>query len=125
MAKGKSMEEIMGNLLVLSIAVSAAIAIFGGALFLFRHGMEQPSYHVFHGEPAELRSIGGVVSQMLGFRARAIIQFGLMLLILTPIARVTFLVFAFLKEKDYLYVTVNMIVLGFLLFSLLGGIAIR
>jgi uncharacterized membrane protein len=121
----KRVEDIMGNLLILGVIIAAAIAIFGGAVFLIRHGLEQPDYRVFHGEPSDLRSIEGVISQTLNFRGRGIIQLGLMMLILTPIARVAFSVFAFYKENDRLYVAVNLIVLCFLLFSLFGGIAIK
>lgn len=120
-----SIQDIMGNLLILGVVISASIAMVGGSIFLFRHGGEQPSYHIFHGAPAQLRSLSGVIEQTRTFHGRGIIQLGLMVLIMTPIARVIFSVFAFLKEKDYLYVTVNLIVLGFLLFSLFGGIAIR
>ncbi|WP_432708849.1 DUF1634 domain-containing protein, partial [Pedobacter sp.] len=48
----------------------------------------------------------------------AIIQFGTLLLIFTPIMRVVFSVFSFLIEKDYLYVLIGLFVLCVILFSL-------
>jgi uncharacterized membrane protein len=121
----KWIQEIMATLLILGVIAAATMAIIGGSIFLYRHGFETANYHVFHGEPAQLRSIGGVLSQTLAFRGRGIIQLALLLLVLTPIARVVFSVFAFFQEKDMLYVVVNLIVLGFLMFSLVGGVAIK
>jgi uncharacterized membrane protein len=55
------------------------------------------------------------------FSARAIIQFGLLLLIATPIARVIFSAVAFAFERDYLYVAFTLAVLAILTYSLLGS----
>jgi uncharacterized membrane protein len=121
----RKIEDIMAMLLILGVVLAAATAIAGGGIFLFRHGLEPASYHVFRGEPADLRSVVGILSQSLAGRGRGIIQLGLLFLILTPIARVLFAVYAFFKEKDLLYVVVNLVVFGFLMFSLIGGIAIK
>jgi uncharacterized membrane protein len=47
------------------------------------------------------------------------VQFGLLLLIATPVARVAFSVFAFAMEKDFLYVGISALVLCVLLVSIL------
>jgi uncharacterized membrane protein len=47
-------------------------------------------------------------------------QLGLLVLIATPITRVAFSVFAFFYERDWKYVVFTLIVLGLLLYSLLG-----
>ena len=57
----------------------------------------------------------------LSFRARGLIQLGLLLLIATPVARVAFSVFAFARQHDRTYVVVTLIVLSILIFSLAGG----
>jgi uncharacterized membrane protein len=49
-----------------------------------------------------------------------VIQFGLVLLIATPVARVAFSVVAFFLQRDRAYVAITSIVLAVLLFSLLG-----
>lgn len=56
----------------------------------------------------------------MAFHGRGLIQLGLLLLIATPIARVTFSVFAFFYQRDGKYVVFTLIVLGLLLYSLLG-----
>ena len=77
-----------------------------------------PSYQMFRGEPADLRSLGGIVGDALSLRGRGIIQLGLLLLIATPVARVAFAVFAFARQRDWIYVTVSLIVLSLLIYSL-------
>lgn len=114
-------EIIIGNLLRMGVIIAATVAFLGGVFFLINHGVERPDYHLFNSEPQALRTVGGVISEAISLHSSGIIQLGLLLLILTPIARVVFSIFVFLEEKDYLYVVVTLIVLTFLLFSLAGG----
>lgn len=51
---------------------------------------------------------------------RAIIQAGLLLLILTPMARVAFSLVGFALERDGTYVVLTFIVLAILIYSLAG-----
>jgi uncharacterized membrane protein len=123
-AKGwtdQRIEIIIGTLLRAGVLLAAAVVLFGGVLYIVRHGHEPIHYATFHGEPESLKSIPAVVDGIVSFRARAIIQFGLLLLIATPIARVAFSAIAFALEKDYMYVVITLIVLAVLLYSLLGS----
>ena len=114
-------EGIIGNLLRAGVLLAAALVLLGGGIFLVRHGGELPHYRVFRGEPSDLRTVSGVLADVLSFHGRNIIQFGLLLLIATPVARAAFSVVAFALERDWLYVAVTLIVLAVLLFSLAGG----
>ena len=60
--------------------------------------------------------------QRAGGDPQAIIQFGILLLIATPVARVAFLVGAFALERDRLYVAVSGLVLVILLYSIIFSI---
>jgi uncharacterized membrane protein len=111
----------IGNLLRLGVAIAAAVVLLGGVVYLARHGLETPSYHVFHGEPSQFRSVAGILGSVTLLSGRGIIQLGLLLLIATPIARVAFAVLGFAMERDRTYVLVSLIVLTTLLFSLAGG----
>ncbi|MBV9608750.1 MAG: DUF1634 domain-containing protein, partial [Acidobacteria bacterium] len=91
----------------------------GGIAFLVRYGNGHPDYHSFRGEPSDLRSVEAIVRDTAALSSRGIIQFGLLLLILTPIARVVFSVVAFALEHDRMYVVITLIVLGVLMYSLL------
>ncbi len=115
----KRMDELMGFLLRSGVILAASIVLAGGVVYLARHPFP-PNYHVFQGEPQNLRTVSGIFSEARAFHGRGLIQLGLLVLIATPIARVTFSVFAFFYERDWKYVVFTLIVLGLLLYSLLG-----
>jgi len=115
------MDNFVGNLLRTGVAVSGAIVFSGGLVYLLRHGAEMPAYHVFRGEPADLRTLRGILEDADSLRGRGIIQAGLLLLIATPIARVAYLVFAFAKQGDRLYSLIALIVLLLLFYGLTSG----
>jgi uncharacterized membrane protein len=113
------LEIIIGNLLRIGVAISAVVVLAGGILYLAQYGSAPIDYGSFHGEPRELRSIAGIIRGARAGHPAAIIQCGLLLLIATPIARVIFSAFGFLRERDYRYVCITLIVLGVLLYSIL------
>jgi uncharacterized membrane protein len=114
-------ETIVAGLLRAGVSLAAAVVALGGIIFLVRHGRAVPQYARFVEEPFELRTISGITRGTASFHGRNIIQLGLLILIATPVARVTFSVVAFALERDRLYVVITLIVLAVLLFSLAGG----
>lgn len=101
------------------VLLSAVVVTFGAVVFLARHGLQRPDYHAFRGEPAALRTMQGVISGTVRLSGSAIIQFGLLALIATPIAHVVLSVIGFWRERDWLYVATTLVVLSLLVFSLL------
>jgi uncharacterized membrane protein len=114
-------EAIIGTLLRVGVILSASVVLFGGILYLVRHGHEIVDYTTFHGEPESLKNVREIWQGVLAGSARAIIQLGLLMLIATPVARVVFSAVAFAIERDYLYVAITLIVLAILLYSLFGS----
>lgn len=115
----RRIDELMGLLLRSGVILAACIVLVGGVIYLARH--PRPSdYRVFQGEPENLRTISGIFAEAMAFHGRGLIQLGLLVLIATPISRVTFSVLAFLYQRDSKYVVFTLIVLGLLLYSLLG-----
>jgi uncharacterized membrane protein len=114
-------EEIIGDLLRAGVVIAASVVSLGGIVYLVRHGAEAPNYRVFHGEPADLRGVSGIIADARSFSGRGIIQLGLLLLVATPVARVIFSVAAFAIQRDWTYVVITLIVLAALGYSLLGG----
>jgi len=114
-------ESVIGALLRLGVLLSAAVVLFGGLIYLVRHGTSAPDYRLFHGEPTELRTLSGILSYALSLHGHGIIQLGLLILIATPVARVAFSVVAFALERDRLYVVITLVVLSVLLLSLAGA----
>ncbi|HWK10450.1 MAG TPA: DUF1634 domain-containing protein [Vicinamibacterales bacterium] len=117
----EAFEELLGRVLRAGVVLAAVVVSAGGALYLFRHAGEVPAYGVFRGEPGDLRSIAGIVSDARTLSARGVIQLGLLLLIATPIARVIFALIGFARQKNWMYVGISAIVLTLLAYSLAGG----
>jgi uncharacterized membrane protein len=114
-------ELIISKLLLVGVSTAAIVVLAGGILFLVRHGHETPQFGEFHGQPAELRRLGGLLAAVQKLEARAVIQLGLGLLIATPVARVLFSLFAFIRQRDGMYVVITSIVLAVLLLGLISA----
>jgi uncharacterized membrane protein len=116
-----AVEQFVGRLLQVGVALSALVVVVGGLMLLMRHGGEVPSFTVFRGEPQEIRTLYGIVQGVLAADSRSIIQFGLLLLISTPILRVAFTLVAFFLQRDRVYVGITAVVLILLLYGLIYG----
>jgi len=117
----RKIEEIVGEILRAGVIVSALVVFVGGFLYLIGNAWARPDYHVFRGEPADLKSLGGVLHDLRRLHALAIIQLGLLLLIATPVLRVVASIVGFVAEGDRMYISFAAIVLSILLYSLLGS----
>jgi len=113
-------EQWIGGVLRGGVMIAAAVAAVGAVVFLARWGGGHENYRVFRGVPAGLDSVTGVISGAFHLRSRWVIQLGLLLLIATPISRVALSLFAFGRQRDWLYVGVTALVLALLLYGLLG-----
>jgi len=116
----QQVERKVGNLLRAGVLMSASIVGVGAVVFLAGHGHEQTHYETFKSEPQQLRQFGRIIEDAMTGNGPGIIQFGLLLLIATPVARVVLAAYAFLRQRDFLYVAVSLIVLATLTISLLG-----
>jgi uncharacterized membrane protein len=119
--KDDRVANVIGTLLRAGVFLSATVVLSGLVIFLVSHGAAKPHYSLFQGEPAGLRGVSTIVGGAATMDGRSLIQFGLLLLILTPVARVAFSVLGFALERDRTYVAVTLIVLSVLLYSLGGG----
>lgn len=115
----RRLEIFIGNLLRVGVLSAAALVLAGGLVYLAQHHSDPVNYKGFRPETAELRNVAGIVTAAVHLHSEGLIQFGLLLLIATPVARVVLAVAGFYLERDYLYVIVSTIVLGILIFSLL------
>jgi uncharacterized membrane protein len=117
----EQLERMLGLLLRSGVIAAATMVLIGGIIYLIRHGAEMPHYRIFLGEPDDFRRLPGIVNSALSFHGRGIIQIGFLILIATPVARVVYSVFAFALQRDRIYVTITLIVLAVLAYSLMGG----
>ena len=57
----QKVENVIGTLLRVGVLTSALVVLFGGAIYLARHGRSTVDYRIFQGEPADYRQISGIV----------------------------------------------------------------
>ncbi len=93
----------------------------GAILYLTQNAGKPAGHHEFHREPERLRNPVEVVQEAMELHPRAVMQLGVLLLILTPVVRVAFTVLVFLAQRDVKFVAVTVFVLAVLLLSLLGA----
>jgi uncharacterized membrane protein len=115
----RRLETIIGELLRTGVLLAAATVLAGGAIYLTRHHAETVNFRTFSAGDASMRTLSGIARAAAHGQGRAIIQVGLLLLILTPIARVAVAAVGFLLERDRFYATVSLIVLVILALSLM------
>jgi uncharacterized membrane protein len=108
-------------LLRAGVLLSGLIVFAGGAYYLAAHGGEPANYRVFAGEPAVDRIIPRIVAGAFAWRARSVIQLGILALIATPVLRVAVSLVGFAMERDTKYVAITAVVLMLLLYSLMEG----
>ncbi|MEN2436636.1 DUF1634 domain-containing protein [Weeksellaceae bacterium A-14] len=111
----------VGNLLRLGVILSVAVSLVG-FVRLFVEGYKMPVNFKALDMTTE-NIFTKFWKDLLRGEGMAIIQLGILLLILTPVMRIIFALAGYLKEKDYTYVVISLIVLGIITISFLTGYA--
>jgi uncharacterized membrane protein len=121
----RRLETIIGRLLQIGVLAAAVTVSAGGILYLVQSHSGRVDYRNFVplGNPTpgnpDLLTLSGIVRSAIHFDSLGLIQFGLLLLIATPVARVALAAVGFALERDRLYTVVSLIVLVILVFSLI------
>lgn len=115
-------ESVIGNLLRFGVITAAIVVVIGGFFYIVGHGHQPPDYRLYRGEPTDLTTLNGIGSEAISLSSRGIIQSGILLLIAVPIVRVAFSIFAFARQRDYLYLGVTVAVFIILMVSFFGAI---
>jgi uncharacterized membrane protein len=119
--KDKDMQALLGQVLRAGTVISISIVFIGGIFYLYRHGHTIADYRAFKGIPDFVQHPEGIFNGIFTLKGQAIIQFGIILLIATPIFRVIFSAVGFVLEKDYMYLGISLLVLLIIFISLLNG----
>jgi uncharacterized membrane protein len=114
----RRMEKLIGIVLLTGVLLSAAIVLFGGALYMWRHGATPVHYRIFRGEPSDLRSLSGIWKDFEAGSGRGAIQFGLMLLVGIQVVRVALTGVLFLLNRDKVFVVITFLVFAMLTYAL-------
>ncbi len=118
----KRMQVFVGNTLKYSMYSSMIIAIIGILMYFIKNGNQQEDlqrFSHFH-EPTE-NPIHVFIKGLQQCTPASIIELGVLVLLLTPILRLIFASYGYLKEKDYLYTFIGIFVIGIIVLSLFLG----
>lgn len=110
------MNAVIGWILQGGVLLSSAVICLGLGLLLV-HPAQLSSLNAL----AFPKTLGQVKDELLALQPQALIAVGLLLLIATPVIRVTISIFAFAKEHDRRYVVITTVVLLILITSFLLG----
>lgn len=118
-AHKRDLEASLANLLTAGTAIAAVVLLVGLVMYLLR---EYETLLDFRDFVARRQSgVFGVFRDAAQMDGASVMQLGVVLLILTPVTRVLFTLFAFLYKRDWMYVVVTVIVLSVLLYGLFGN----
>ena len=118
-------EKIIGLQLRYGVVIASLTVLIGGIIYLFQSGQAGiPPYHLFIGEKAGYTTVVQITNGVGNFKAKGIVQLGVLILIATPILRIFFSLIGFILEKDRTYVLITFIVLGVMMFSIFGGLKV-
>lgn len=117
----QKLEILVSILLRTGVLIAGAVVLAGGLYLIAVHGREHADFATFRGEPAVHRLVHNIAASAFRGSARSIIQFGILLLIATPILRVALSLVGFALERDRAYVLITALVLAILLYSLISG----
>lgn len=126
--ENKDVDLFIGKLLRYGVILSCIVTTIGGIIYVIQHHGSIPDYSPipfgedFLGVAEDLRRFSSIFQGVLTLDGASIIQFGVIILIATPILRVAISVFAFLFEKDYLYVVITLIVLAIIIANMVLGL---
>lgn len=109
-----ALRGLLARLMVIGVIAAAVVMLAGGVWWIVAHGSQPTGDHVFRGEPADLRSPGAIVGAALKGSDPALIQVGVLLLLLNPFVRVAFAAAGYAGGRDWLYAGVSLFVLAML-----------
>ena len=113
----------VGNLLRLGVILSVTTSLLG-FIKLFTEGFVMPKKYTQLDLGTSSEKVWSLFwHSLLKGEGMAIIQLGILMLIFTPLMRIIFALIGYLKEKDYTYVIISLIVLTIMAVSFLTGYA--
>lgn len=123
--KVRQVELLISNLLRIGVIASLAVIVIGTVVTFAHHADYERSRaalrDVTDAKAKFPSTLSGVAHGVAHGEGRAIVSMGLLLLIATPVLRVAVSIFAFVYEKDAMFVCITSVVLALLLLSFALG----
>ncbi len=111
MQKTRDLNDAVHGILIVGLAISSALLVFGLALALLA---SQPP-------PTALLSPAAAIQACLALQPAGFLSLGLIVLLITPITRVIGSVIVFAWERDWVYTVVTLTVLVVMVISIMVG----
>lgn len=112
--RSANVESVIGTMLRAGVVAAAVVIIAGLLLYLITGDSGYPG-------DTYPTDFAGIMEGLFALKSVAVIETGLLLLILTPVFRVFVSLFVFIIEKDFRFVWITTIVLIILVCSFLLG----
>lgn len=112
-----ALDYVLSLVLRIGLFLAIATVLYGGIILLWQYSGEKIDYHIFDGQPADLKTFSTIFNEALAGNTLSMIQLGIIILIATPVARVISCLVVFAAERDFLYVALSAVVLGVLLYA--------
>jgi uncharacterized membrane protein len=110
-------ERLLSMILIACLSLAMLMTFSGGIIFLKNHGKDIPNYTVFKPELFKITHLQDQFEEKLSDSGLKMMQWGIIFLIATPMARVASCLVLFAFERDMLYTAISSILLMILLFS--------
>jgi uncharacterized membrane protein len=117
----KQLEISIARILRIGVLMAAIVVSTGGLIYLRNASRPMPDYSHFHATEPSLRTIVGILRGVSHIDAGSVIQFGILILIATPIMRVVLCIVGFARQQDKLYIAISTTVFIVLMFSFFRG----
>ena len=119
---GHPIEAWISYALRIGVLLAAAIILVGLLVYLFRGptGTDPRSFSALLHEHASSVSLSGIFRGVADGSGTAIIELGVLVLILTPTVRVGMTLFLFTAEREVIFLVIVSIVFAILLIGLIG-----
>ena len=117
-SKGHMVEGVLSRLLIVGVTMAAVVIAIGLSWWILANRDARLDYsHFTKGSPLSPATLAAGLGHG---DPKAIVTLGVLLLILTPIARVAFALIAFLVDRDRFYALIALLALGLLALGLSG-----
>jgi uncharacterized membrane protein len=117
------LQKVVSMTLRSGVTTASVVSAIGGLLFLIANGRQTVDFHTFAGTNSPFTSLASITHALFGSDAAAsklaIVQVGVLILLLTPVLRVALSIVGFAMEKDHTYVLITAIVLMTLMCSII------
>lgn len=125
----RRVELLISNLLRCGVLVSLALIVLGTVVSFVHHPGDLVTAdrlrELTHPGRPQPHRIGEILARLAEFRGQALVTLGLLVLLLTPVARVAVSIAAFVYQRDRAFVGITSTVLAILLASIVLGQAIH